>query len=382
MAVPPQRRNLVLVVVILVGLVGLSAFAFSRRGAYESQSPQTIDSIPFNALVMGEVIGPSSEGRFGGTLDWPVLVLSIDYDRGDYVSGSGEIRTSLPLPTVGESFEVAVSREFKIDADGTYFFYMDRAFFADPQEQSRWPWQAALVLDAKDPFAPVAGTPTALVESLEAVRLEGESAKDALIAFAQQYAAFRDAENAGENPERPSRLLAVDAWRNSGPEIVAWPADVAQRPASGRQLPGDLADVADIETAGLRSAYGVDEWIPWRVTLYLDAEVTDGNGWIAVLIDDTGFFGPYGITPRDFQLVIDGYGPPGGTLSLMTWPDDLPVEVAPTGPEGLAKATIRSLDLPRVAVPEGATEFERTSVGISVTVNLRFGGSAIVIPNN
>jgi len=186
----------------------------------------------------------------------------------------------------------------------------------------------------------------------------------------------------GDNPERPSRLLAVDAWRDSGSDIVAWPLDVAQRPAAGRQLPGDPADVADIEAAGLRSAYAVDEWIPWRITLYLDAEVTDGNGWIAVLIDDTGFFGPYGITRRDLQLVIDGHGPAGGTLSLMTWPDDLPVEVAPAGPDGLARATIRSLDLPRVALPDGATEFERTSVGIAITVNLRFGGSAIVIPNN
>lgn len=377
-----RRRNLVLVVAIFVVLVGVAVSASLRRGANESQSLQTIDTISFNALVMAEVVGPPSNGRFGGTLNWPVVVLSIDYDRGGYVSGSGEVRTGKSLPAVGESFEVAVSSDVEIGPNGTYFFYMGRAFFADPQEQSRWPWQADLVLGGEDPFTPVAGTPTALVESLEAVRLEGESTKDALIAFAQQYAAFRDAENVGDNPERPSRLLAVDAWRDSGSDIVAWPVDVAQRPAAGRQLPGDLADVAEIEAAGLRSAYGVDEWIPWRITLYLDAEVTDGNGWIAVLIDDTGFFGPYGITRRDFQLVIDGYGPAGGTLSLMTWPDNLPVEVAPAGPDGLARATIRSLDLPRVALPDGATEFERTSVGIAVTVNLRFGESAIVRTNS
>jgi hypothetical protein len=381
-AVGTRRRRLVIVGAALAVLIGLGGLASLPWDTSDSQSPQTIDSISFNAVVTAEVIDSPSKGRFGGTVDWTVVVMSIDYDRGAYVSGSGEVRPGQRLPAVGDTFDIAVSRDIKVAPTGTYLFYMGRAFFSDSQEQSRWPWQAGLVLDGSDPYAPVAGTPTALVETLDAVRLEGESTKDALIAFAREYAAFRDAENAGDKPERPSRLLAVDAWWNSGPEIVAWPADVALRPPSGRQLPGDLADVTDIEIAGLRSVYGVDEWVPWRITLYLDAEVIGDTEWIAVLIDDTGFFGPYGIAPRDSQLVIDGYGPPGGNLSLMTWSDGLPAEVAPPGTEGVSRATIRPLDVPRVALPDGATEFERTSVGISVTVNLRFGGSATVIPNN
>jgi len=370
------RRVLGVVVATMALLLGLIVFQISRPRIVEDSSPLTIDTIHFNGLVTARVVGPPSDGRSPNDAYWPVVVVAIDYDRGPFYSGAAGELVEQPLPIVGDRFVVEVAGNLKLKTDATYAFYMRRRIISDTQEQEAEPWQSLLVLDGSDPYAPVAGTPSALVESLEIIRSDGESTKDAVIGFAQEFAAYAASVNAGNSVEMPSRLAALRAPRDEPSGVTAWMERVAQRPATGRQLPGDLADVAEIDGAGYMAAFGVDAWTPWRIVILLDDKLIGEKEWMALLVDDAGFFGPYGVTRGERILEIHGYGPTGGTLSIMTWPRGVPAEIAATGDLGIVEAKVEPLGELRLALGYGAAG-DPDPAGISVIVDLRDGRSVV-----
>ncbi|VAV93929.1 hypothetical protein MNBD_ACTINO02-2039 [hydrothermal vent metagenome] len=363
-------------VVLLLLAAGLIVSQGLRQRVIGDSYPLTVDAVAFNGLVTAEVTGPKRSGSSGGSAYWPVAVAAIDYDRGPYYSRAAGGMTARPLPAIGDTFDVEVSGDLKLEINRTYVFYLNRPSFSDPVEQARWPWQSLLVLEGSGSFAPVVGTDAAMVESLEAIRVDGESTKEALIAFARQYAVFLDAEGSGENPEAPSRLEALRTSRRVESDVSSWYIALAQRPATDRQLPGDLADVAEVDAAVDRSQFGVDSWTPWRIVILLDDKLIGENEWIALLVDDAGFFGPYGVTRGERILEIQGYGPTGGTISLMTWQRGVPAEIAAINDSGTVAAKVRQLGTLRMALGD-ALGGEPDPAGISVIVDLRNGRSVV-----
>ncbi len=153
--------------------------------------------------------GPLNDETFPSNDRWRAAVDDILWDRESFTIVGG-VTVDFDLGATFEPIELSIPPGVQVDVDEVYVIGISRAYFSDPFEQAKWPWQYQIGLDPVMDYRPILGTPDALVDELDSLTLDGESGLDALVAFAAERGAVLEARITGATePETPrSGLLS------------------------------------------------------------------------------------------------------------------------------------------------------------------------------